>query len=349
MERSREPLELTIDNVKMCISLFNLDSIVAKLLSSSYPKTPGLEVHSTSIGVVLLIAKEIPEYKDLDLNEWMKVNLGIHLNQNQLIAIDKITDKLLEDDEELFETIISCIQNPSKYIEDKLKEKLKINKSPEKQVSLSLLMLKALDQLIERNWPALVSGKLGLLLRDFIWQIETRDPSPIRKRDGWKRKRDRERAIELIPIDKFLGEYLPQDQQIKLYLEEIEVSAQKLGVKADALRRVVEIHEAAHAAVHLGRDADGRYWSASDFQMADSGRDPSPLHETLAQLLCWHCVKHDPILLDCFLKLSERQLPEYKHWDRFRDIPLERIRNILVGMRQGKIEASFGMLDMLAH
>lgn len=204
-----------------------------------------------------------------------------------------------------------------------------------------------------------VSERAGLHLKDKVLQVETREPSPIRlkrhgrhRRDwekGWEWERDRQREIELIPIDKFLGEYLPQDQQIKLYLEEIEVSARKLGVDQGVLRRVVEIHEAAHAVVHLGRDADGRCWSVSDFQMADSGRDPSPWHETLAQLLCWHCVKDDPALLECFEKLNERQPLEYRHWYRFKDIPLERIRTILVHTRQGKIKAGFEMLDELSY
>jgi hypothetical protein len=81
--------------------------------------------------------------------------------------------------------------------------------------------------------------------------------------------------------------------------------------------------------------------------MVDGGIDPSPLHETLAQLLTYHCIKDIPELIECFEKLNKFQSNAYRNWKNFTHIPLERIRNILIGIRQGRIEASFDMFERI--
>jgi hypothetical protein len=200
----------------------------------------------------------------------------------------------------------------------------------------------------ERNYETLqtTAEKIGLHLKDAVIQIETDEPSPITRR-RLEREPQREENRELIPIDKYLGEYFPDDQLIKLYMTEIHDCAKRLGVSVEALRRVVEFHESAHAVVHLGRDAEGKNFNTGAFKMVDGGVDPSPLHETLAQLLTYHCIKDIPELIDCFEKLDQHQPNAYQKWKNFTHIPLERIRNILVGMRQGRIEASFDMFTRI--
>jgi hypothetical protein len=188
----------------------------------------------------------------------------------------------------------------------------------------------------------MTAEKIGLHLKDAVKQIETDEPSPLTlMRKSKNREPQREEDRELIPIDKLLGEYFPDDQLIKLYMTEIRNYAKRLNVNVEALRRVVEFHESAHAVVHLGRDAEGKNFNTGAFKMVDGGVDPSPLHETLAQLLTYHCIKDIPKLLKCFEKLNQHQPSAYRKWENFIHVPLERIRNILVGIRQGRIEASF--------
>jgi hypothetical protein len=190
--------------------------------------------------------------------------------------------------------------------------------------------------------------KIGLHLKDTVKQIETDELSPLNlMRKSKNREPQREENRELIPIDKLLGEYFPDKQLIKLYITEIRDCAKSLDVSVEALRRVVEFHESAHAVVHLGRDAEGKNFNTGAFKMVDGGVDPSPLHETLAQLLTYHCIKDIPELIDCFEKLDQHQPNAYRKWKNFTHIPLERIRNILVGIRQGRIEASFDMFTRI--
>jgi len=200
----------------------------------------------------------------------------------------------------------------------------------------------------ERNYETLqmTAEKIGLHLKDAVIQIETDEPSPITRR-RLERELQREEDRELIPIDKYLGEYFPDDQLVKLYMTEIRNSAKRLNVSVETLRRIVEFHESAHAIIHLGRDAEGKNFNTGAFKMVDGGIDPSPLHETLAQLLTYHCIKDIPELIECFEKLNKFQPSAYRNWKNFTHVPLERIRNILIEIRQGRIEASFDMFERI--
>ena len=191
-----------------------------------------------------------------------------------------------------------------------------------------------------------VAEKIGFNLKDTIRQIETLEASPITLK---RRKEEIQREeVELIPIDKFLGVYIPEEQLIKLYIQEIKDTARRLDVTIEALKRVVELHEAVHAIIHLGRDTEGRNFNTGAFNMVDYGADPSPLHETLAQLISFHICLSDIEQLKCFDRLNEWQPKPYGPWRGFISLPLERLRNIVVGIRQGKIEASFEMFMKLA-
>ena len=232
-----------------------------------------------------------------------------------------------------------------------VKEIVKIKKRMKKEGETSegyqkmTELLRKIQEIFEekgRNYETLqmTAEKIGLHLKDTVIQIETDEPSPV-TRMRLERELQREENRELIPIDKYLGEYFPDDQLVKLYMTEIHDCAKRLNVSVEALSRVVEFHESAHAIIHLGRDSEGRNFNTTAFKMVDGGVDPSPLHETLAQLLTYHCIKDIPELIECFEKLTKFQPSAYRKWENFTHIPLERIRNILVGIRQGRIEASF--------
>jgi hypothetical protein len=223
----------------------------------------------------------------------------------------------------------------------------------------TLVWLESFDKELVASTPfsygslEMVAANLGFHIKDFIREVETQESSPItlRREEQKKRKRKTEevfKEIVLIPMDKFLGEYLPDDHLIKLYIRDIRRAARGLIVRGEDLTQVVRFHMAAHAIVHLGRDADGRNFNTGAYKMVDGGVDPSPLHETLAQLICYHCVLSDKDLLQCFERLNKHQPWQYKLWERFKTLPLERLRNILVGMRQGRIEASFEIFESLA-
>ncbi len=91
------------------------------------------------------------------------------------------------------------------------------------------------------------------------------------------------------------------------------------GIEVNILIRVVALHEAAHALVRLGIDADGKRFSTKEFQQVDAGADPSPLLELLAHLFCYHAVKNDAAVLACFIRLGEYQPETYTSWQLLKD------------------------------
>jgi len=133
-------------------------------------------------------------------------------------------------------------------------------------------------------------------------------------------------------IDDCLGKYDPAEALILLYIKEILSASKDLQTDPKGLARIVELHEAAHAVVHLGRDADLRTLSVDTLNAFDRGSSVSPLHETLAQLLTWHCIKEKE-LTRVFDVLNQCQRAEYTMWVDFRDVPLEQVRGFLVALR----------------
>lgn len=152
---------------------------------------------------------------------------------------------------------------------------------------------------------------------------------------------------EVIPLDGRLGAYLPDERLIEIYTANIREAARLLGLGREVVRRVVEAHEAAHAIIHLGQDADGCAFETEAFKSADGGATPSPLQETLAQLLCWHFLKGDAELRACFETLSEHQPAAYGHWQKLRGLNLEQLRDILIHLRRGEIEANVDTLTAI--
>jgi hypothetical protein len=118
-------------------------------------------------------------------------------------------------------------------------------------------------------------------------QVESHEEPPIRLGNH----------LDVIPIDGVLGQYNPAKQQITIFRKGIQRVAETLNMREDDLTFVVQLHEWAHALVHIGLLEDDRLRVTRDdslwprcLEEATSiyeGLDPE-LHEPLAQLLTFH-------------------------------------------------------------
>lgn len=146
-----------------------------------------------------------------------------------------------------------------------------------------------------------------------------------------------EKNAEHIPIDRLLGVYEPEKKEVIIYKKGTEWASQVLQLDKELLIRIVRLHEAAHAVMHLGRDSEGFALSIERLKTI-----PNTLNETVAQLGTYLVARDvSGELLECFEKLNARQPPEYRLWKDFKDVTVERINQILVKIRRGKIEATF--------
>ncbi len=141
--------------------------------------------------------------------------------------------------------------------------------------------------------------------------------------------------------DGILGEYQPTDRSITLFSPMIELAgaevARHLGRPRGAIdplvRTVVEVHEFAHAHLHLGADARRSIWaSPEDGSVAH--------HEALAQSYTRRLIggMDEPALVDV-LRVLEGWLPsEYRFADLLDSADAEDLRGWVVGARRGKPE-----------
>lgn len=111
-----------------------------------------------------------------------------------------------------------------------------------------------------RAWLHTDAGDDGTLypFRDSIapsdWRYSDRLPRP-----------------KVIRVDGVLGEYLPHDRSVVLYKREIDWAERVLGLEFRDLFNVVRKHALAHAAAHLGRDADDLSFSEEGLSWHSSG------------------------------------------------------------------------------
>ena len=140
-------------------------------------------------------------------------------------------------------------------------------------------------------------------------------------------------GIILPAIDELLGTYDARTSMIRLYLRDMGQCADFLRVSPEHLEAVVLIHEAAHAVVHLGTDADDRPFDTQRFLDVDSGACPSLLHEILAQLLTWWAIREKANLHETFSRLNQHQPNEYHAWEEFKNRTREQIRSALLEIR----------------
>jgi len=102
---------------------------------------------------------------------------------------------------------------------------------------------------------------------------------------------------EVIPIDRVLGTYDPDVQQITIFRKGIDLVAEILKLRPRDVEFVVRLHEWAHALLHIGLPEAERISVTRDESLWPSclarsndwfkGQDPH-LHEALAQLLTHH-------------------------------------------------------------
>lgn len=168
-----------------------------------------------------------------------------------------------------------------------------------------------------------------------------------------------ERA-ETIGIDDYLGLYLPEEQLIKVFSKNIDVTSKRLNCSPFVLRYVVHYHEQAHALVHLGtyRKQKDKALTNGDFlreQLRDVTarfhRIEEGLQECLAQLLAYHAVQrvgeklrrigeHDLAadFLTVFATLMKIQPPRYRV-EQYLEVPAERIIGSIELLRTGDLAA----------
>jgi hypothetical protein len=159
---------------------------------------------------------------------------------------------------------------------------------------------------------------------------------------------ERGMRLRVIPVEGVLGEYDFADVAVTLYPPMIQLAAADLfrrhqdrwrevdALVAD-LSTVVEIHEHAHAASHLGKNANGQTWSL--FPQA-----PKAWHETIAQCYTDALLRQidGPDLQAAFESLLDKQPEEYRHWLAIRDCPSEAVRSYLL---LGRLSEARDLLD----
>lgn len=139
--------------------------------------------------------------------------------------------------------------------------------------------------------------------------------------------------------DGILGEYQPVDRSVTLFTPMIDLAAVEvadhLGRPQDEVaplvRTVVEVHELAHAHLHLGRDARGSIWETS-------GEGSVAHHEAVAQCYTRRLVSGMEVegLRDVLAVLEGWLPPEYRFADLLSPIDSEDLRAWVVTSRRSR-------------
>ncbi len=144
----------------------------------------------------------------------------------------------------------------------------------------------------------------------------------------------------LIPIDEVLGSYDSDKRMVVIYIKNVEKYAKNpFQTDADKLKYIVELHEYAHALVHLGvyNKEDEKLLRGynpgheTDWEPYLSSRNSTnttldlSVHEFLAQLISWKILTEPELhhLQNLFLKLMKKQPKQY----RMSKVILERVEN----------------------
>jgi hypothetical protein len=140
----------------------------------------------------------------------------------------------------------------------------------------------------------------------------------------------------LVAPDGVLGEYNCEDRSVTLFGPMIELAAgdaaRSLGRPVDEIaplaRTIVELHELAHAHVHLGRDASRGLWGQPEDATA-------AFHEGLAQSYTRRIVAemNEPRLREVLGAMEAWLPPEYRFADLLDDVDAERLRSWFVSRR----------------
>lgn len=141
--------------------------------------------------------------------------------------------------------------------------------------------------------------------------------------------------------DGVLGEYQPVDRAITLFSPMLDLAADAVAqvVQSEAwegeaiaagVRTVVELHELAHAHLHLGRDARHSIWQSPEHAS-------SAFHEALAQVYTRRMVDKigDPMLSSILDTMEDWLPPEYRYGDVLAGLDPEALRQHVVARRVG--------------
>ena len=149
-----------------------------------------------------------------------------------------------------------------------------------------------------------------------------------------------------VPIDDLLGAYFPERQEIKIFENEIQITAHSLKIPPDDLQYAVRLHEYAHAVVHLGLGVgyQGQLADEPSIVITEPGdwkefidgrsrlfaRLSSEAHELLTQTMVWCLLGGDEQKRNAMLSLMEKQSDLYRLSDQIREhVTLEGIRVVL--------------------
>lgn len=164
-------------------------------------------------------------------------------------------------------------------------------------------------------------------------QRETERLLPVLRQRGVTFKR--------LVVEGVLGEYDFVEHKVTLYPPMIELAARDLlgdGLISGnpeeltaVLSTIVDMHETAHANLHLGKDSDGGQW-------ANLTRGSVALHEGLAQFYTLALIKRvgDRQLEEVFRALSTKQPEEYNLWQVLEPCSLESVRGFVLTQRNGR-------------
>jgi hypothetical protein len=149
-----------------------------------------------------------------------------------------------------------------------------------------------------------------------------------------RRLRETSERRELV-TQGLLGSYDPSGR-IELHPQVIEAASEVLGLSPRHLKSVVFIHLSAWALARESYDLDGQrgYGFAPSPRTSPFNRE-SPTHVTLAQAFTDRLIRllKDPSLQAAFEKLSKQQPEPYTRWAAMRNMPLERLRMLLLAAR----------------
>ncbi|MEN3331586.1 MAG: hypothetical protein V7641_951 [Blastocatellia bacterium] len=212
-------------------------------------------------------------------------------------------------------------------------------------LALEATFLEVLEPDEVRNWSAEIdhiAEQIKLLQRRISNQGE--GPLPMLRRATERllpALREHGVSFKQLDIEGVLGEYNFVEHKITLYPAMIELAARDLALGAlpgwtveeitGLLSAIVDIHETAHANLHLGRDADGQRWDNLTSCSVS-------LHEGLAQCYTHALIKQtgDKQLLQIFTSLSKKQPEAYGLWSLLEPCSHERLRYFVLAQRNGE-------------
>jgi hypothetical protein len=134
--------------------------------------------------------------------------------------------------------------------------------------------------------------------------------------------------------------------RIELYAPVIAAAAETLGLSARHLENVVFIHLSTGTLAQDARDLDGQHgYGFQPWAQSSPIRRESPVHVTLVQAFTDRLILllKDPNLQAAFETLSKHQPEYYTRWRSLRNLPLEKLRVLLLTARAS--DSAFGLPD----